>query len=86
MDNRSFHGFSISEDIVSALNGLEYEIPTEVQDKVIPLAIEKNDLSLNSTAVGNLGLLFTPTELFIVAFLFAVNTPTVGLAVQPHAQ
>ncbi len=44
MDIRSFRKFIISEDIVKALNGLEYDIPTEVQDKVIPSALEKNDL------------------------------------------
>lgn len=44
MDNGSFHNYTISEDIVKALNGLEYDIPTEVQAKVIPSALEKNDL------------------------------------------
>jgi ATP-dependent RNA helicase DeaD len=44
MDIRSFHEFKISEDIVKALKGLEYEIPTEVQAKAIPSALEKNDL------------------------------------------
>lgn len=44
MDNRSFHDFSVSEEIKKALKGLEYEIPTEVQERVIPFALEKNDL------------------------------------------
>ena len=44
MDIGSFRKFNISEDIVKALNGLEYEIPTEVQARVIPSALEKNDL------------------------------------------
>jgi Superfamily II DNA and RNA helicases len=44
MNNRSFHDFSVSEEIRKALKGLEYEIPTEVQERVIPLALEKNDL------------------------------------------
>ncbi len=44
MDIRSFRKFIISEDIIKALDGLEYDIPTEVQDKVIPSALEKNDL------------------------------------------
>lgn len=44
MDNGSFHNYTISKDIVKALNGLEYDIPTEVQAKVIPAALEKNDL------------------------------------------
>ena len=44
MDIRSFHNDMISEDIVKALRGLEYDIPTEVQARVIPAALEKNDL------------------------------------------
>ncbi|SHO52395.1 DEAD/DEAH box helicase [Anaerocolumna xylanovorans] len=44
MDNRSFHDFSVSEEIRKALKGLEYDIPTEVQERVIPFALEKNDL------------------------------------------
>ena len=44
MDIKGFHNYTISEDIVNALNGLEYDIPTEVQAKVIPAALEKNDL------------------------------------------
>lgn len=44
MDIRSFSKFIISEDIVKALNGLEYDIPTEVQARVIPSALGKNDL------------------------------------------
>ena len=44
MDIGSFHNYMLSEDIVKALSGLEYNIPTEVQDRVIPFALEKNDL------------------------------------------
>jgi ATP-dependent RNA helicase DeaD len=44
MDIGSFREFIISEEIVKALNGLGYEIPTEVQARVIPPALEKNDL------------------------------------------
>ena len=44
MDNRNFHDFTLSEDIVKALNILEYNIPTEVQARVIPFTLEKNDL------------------------------------------
>ncbi len=44
MDIGSFHNYIISEDIVKALKGLEYDIPTEVQARVIPAALEKNDL------------------------------------------
>lgn len=44
MDIKKFHNYRISEDILKALNGLEYDIPTKVQAKVIPSALEKNDL------------------------------------------
>ncbi len=44
MDISSFRNFIISEDIIKALKGLEYDIPTEVQAKVIPTALEKKDL------------------------------------------
>jgi ATP-dependent RNA helicase DeaD len=44
MDIGSFYNYMLSEDIIKALNGLEYDIPTEVQARVIPYALEKNDL------------------------------------------
>lgn len=44
MDIRSFREFKINEEIAKALHGLEYNIPTEVQARVIPTALEKNDL------------------------------------------
>jgi len=48
MDIVSFHNYKISEDIVKALNGLEYDKPTEVQAKVIPSALEKDDLMVKA--------------------------------------
>lgn len=44
MDVNSFYNDRISEDIVKALDGLGYEIPTEVQARVIPSALEKRDI------------------------------------------
>lgn len=44
MDKISFDNLIKSDDIIKALNGLEYDIPTEVQVRVIPFALEKNDL------------------------------------------
>lgn len=44
MENRSFQEFLISEDIIKALKGLSFDTPTEVQARVIPSALEKNDL------------------------------------------
>lgn len=48
MNNRSFQNFIKSDDIVKALNCLEYDIPTKVQARVIPLALEKNDLIIKA--------------------------------------
>lgn len=44
MIHKSFSSFSLSEDIKKALQVLEYKVPTEVQESVIPLALEKTDL------------------------------------------
>lgn len=44
MDKSSFSDYKLSEEIAGALNGLDYELPTEVQSKVIPLALEKKDI------------------------------------------
>ena len=44
----SFKDYPISEEIMRALEGLSYQNPTEVQTKVIPPALEKKDLIVNS--------------------------------------
>ena len=44
----SFKDYKISEEIVRALASLNYESPTEVQGKVIPVALEKKDLVVKS--------------------------------------
>ena len=41
MGNSRFNDYKLSEDIVRALTSLNYEHPTEVQSKVIPVALEK---------------------------------------------
>lgn len=48
MDKKSFKDYKLSNEIVMALDGLEYEQPTEVQSKVIPLALAKTDLVVKS--------------------------------------
>ena len=45
---KSFRNYIISEDIGKALKGLGYDIPTEVQARVIPAALEKNDLMVKA--------------------------------------
>lgn len=42
--SKSFADYHLSEEIQRALGVLKYESPTEVQSKVIPLAMEKQDL------------------------------------------
>ncbi|MEN8702374.1 DEAD/DEAH box helicase [Bacillus infantis] len=44
MSKNSFADHHLSEEIQRALDVLKYETPTEVQSKVIPLAMEKQDL------------------------------------------
>ncbi|MED4351311.1 DEAD/DEAH box helicase [Schinkia azotoformans] len=46
--NKSFKDYQISEEIVRALESLNYKNPTEVQAEVIPIALEKKDLIVKS--------------------------------------
>ncbi|ANU22135.1 DEAD/DEAH box helicase [Planococcus donghaensis] len=48
MSNKKFNEYNISEQIVKALDGLGYTKPTEVQEKVIPVALSKTDLTVKS--------------------------------------
>jgi ATP-dependent RNA helicase DeaD len=87
MDVRKFHNYIISEDIVRALNGLEYEIPTEVQAKVIPAALEENDLIVKAqTGSGKTAAYVIPicerTEWLENKPQALILTPTRELAVQ----
>lgn len=44
MNQPRFSDYRLSEDIQRALGIMKYESPTEVQQKVIPLALERQDL------------------------------------------
>ncbi len=44
----TFQDFNLSKEITRALDGLGYSSPTEVQEKVIPAALAKNDLVVKS--------------------------------------
>lgn len=46
--NKSFKDYQLSEEIVRALESLNYKNPTEVQAEVIPIALEKKDLIVKS--------------------------------------
>ncbi|MGG0737042.1 DEAD/DEAH box helicase [Niallia taxi] len=48
MSNISFENYQLSDEIKRALSVLKYENPTEVQNKVIPLALEDHDLVVKS--------------------------------------
>ncbi|AZV42761.1 DEAD/DEAH box helicase [Peribacillus asahii] len=48
MRKRNFEDYNLSDEIKRALAVLKYEIPTEVQSDVIPLAMEKKDLVVKS--------------------------------------
>ncbi|TRZ38384.1 DEAD/DEAH box helicase [Niallia circulans] len=48
MGNKSFENYQLSDEIKRALSVLKYENPTEVQNKVIPLALENHDLVVKS--------------------------------------
>lgn len=48
MNEKSFTDYHLSEEITRALGVLKYDTPTEVQTKVIPLALEKQDLVVKS--------------------------------------
>jgi ATP-dependent RNA helicase DeaD len=48
MNEKSFEDYQLSEEIKRALSVLKYKTPTEVQQSVIPLAIEKRDLVVKS--------------------------------------
>ncbi|HHW38767.1 MAG TPA: DEAD/DEAH box helicase [Bacillales bacterium] len=45
---KSFKDYQLSEEIISALESLNYKNPTEVQTEVIPLALAKRDLIVKS--------------------------------------
>ena len=48
MSENSFTDYHLSDEITRALTLLKYDTPTEVQSKVIPLAMENQDLVVKS--------------------------------------
>src|SRR3954468_2495550 len=48
MNEKSFEDYQLSEEIKRALSVLKYKTPTEVQQRVIPLALENQDLVVKS--------------------------------------
>ena len=87
MDIKSFHHYKISEDIVKALKGLEYDIPTKVQARVIPLALKKNDLFVKAQTGSGKTAAYAIPICELVEWLenkpqALILTPTRELAVQ----
>lgn len=48
MSEKHFQDYKLSDEIMRALTGLGYEEPTEVQSKVIPVALQQHDLVVKS--------------------------------------
>ena len=48
MENKSFESFGISPEIIKALTSLRYFNPTAVQQEVLPLALKKADIIVES--------------------------------------
>jgi ATP-dependent RNA helicase DeaD len=48
MSNQGFTDYTLSEEIIRALDSLGYSNPTEVQREVIPMALDKQDLVVKS--------------------------------------
>ncbi|GGD90840.1 DEAD/DEAH box helicase [Paenibacillus nasutitermitis] len=48
MSEQTFKDYALSEDLQKALDNLGYEIPTEVQQKVLPEALQRKDLVVKS--------------------------------------
>lgn len=87
MDIRSFREFTISEDIIKALDGLEYDIPTKVQAGVIPSALNKNDLIVQAQTGSGKTAAYAIPICELIEWLenkpqALVLTPTRELAVQ----
>lgn len=87
MDIKKFHNYKISKDILKALHGLGYDIPTEVQDRVISPALEKKDMIVKAqTGSGKTAAYAVPVCEFIEWLenkpQALILTPTRELAVQ----
>ncbi len=48
MEDKTFKSFNISEDIIKTIEKIGYKEPTEVQGKVIPLALQDRDIIVKS--------------------------------------
>lgn len=87
MDKSCFKDYDLSNEILNAIKSLGYEHPTEVQHRVIPLALAKNDLVVRSqTGSGKTAAYGIPICNMVDWFenkpQVLILTPTRELAVQ----
>ncbi len=84
---RSFYTYRLSDEIVTALDYLHYKEPTEVQQRVIPLALNKHDVIVQSKTGSGKTAAFAIPICELVEWIenkpqALVLTPTRELAVQ----
>ncbi len=87
MDQCSFKDYRLSDEIINAISSLGYVSPTEVQQKVIPLALEKKDLVVRSQTGSGKTATFTIPICEMIDWLenkpqALILTPTRELAIQ----
>lgn len=59
MSENSFENLGLKKDILSALNSLDFKKPTEVQDKIIPLVLDKKNIAFTSATGSGKTLAFS---------------------------
>lgn len=87
MHKHSFKDYELSDDILKAIDNLGYENPTEVQQKVIPIALQKNDIIVRSQTGSGKTAAYTIPICEMVEWIknkpqALILTPTRELAVQ----
>ena len=87
MEKRSFNDFKLNDEILNAIHKLGYVKPTEVQQQVIPLALNKNDLIVKSQTGSGKTAAYTIPIVEMIDWLenkpqALILTPTRELAVQ----
>lgn len=87
MSENSFKDYNLSDEITRALGVLKYDTPTEVQTKVIPLALENQDLVVKSQTGSGKTASFAIPICELIAWeerkpQALILTPTRELAVQ----
>ena len=84
---KSFYDYKLSEEILNAIHKLGYHSPTEVQQQVIPLALNKCDLIVRSQTGSGKTAAYTIPIVEMIDWLenkpqALILTPTRELAVQ----